>query len=99
MSDPGGAFFHDLIEGVVIWEDSDDKPSDAITVPAEAQELHPVPAEQDHSVDTHMIDVAPSDHLLADAPVIEAHHADDAGAGVTDHVAGTDHSHEGDGAA
>ncbi len=95
MSDPGGAFFHDLIEGVVIWEDDGDVPNDVVKVPAEAQQLETAPPPHD-AQEGHEIDLAPSDHLIADAHVVEAHHDADSAGDATDHAAGADHAHGGD---
>ena len=84
----GGPFFHDLIERVVIWEDSDDAgiakgpaaANLAINTPKEASEL-PIQG----LADTHTIDAAhvAGDglaHGIAEAAhsdvVIDAHHLD-----------------------
>lgn len=77
MSD--GHFFHDLIEGIVIWEDSDTTRDAPIKVPVEATpenlELHHAP------VDEQMIDAAPAHDVVAsaDANIVEAHGVADDG--------------------
>lgn len=73
MSD--GHFFHDLIEGIVIWEDSDTTRDAPIKVPVEAT---PENFEQHHApVDEHMIDAAPSHDVVAstDATNLDPHGA------------------------
>ena len=99
MSDPNH-FFHDMIEGVVIWEDgAKELSSPPIDVPAEASSV------MDGHVDHH------HDDPLQDAPehsenVLEVHasHAEDAGTSAAEHasdahateVATTDAAHDGD---
>ncbi|MEP6692446.1 MAG: hypothetical protein ABJD07_14900 [Gemmatimonadaceae bacterium] len=81
-----GHFFHDLIEGVIIWEDSDDIPKNApISTPLEAQ-----PDSSHHA--TH--DALPEGALdlphdapgLAPIDHVEVHHVDETVA-VVDHSA------------
>jgi hypothetical protein len=101
MSDPNH-FFHDMIEGVVIWEDGAKEPSSPpIDVPAEASSVMDV-----HVVEHH------HDDALQDAPehpasVVEAHasHPDDTGAAAehasdahATEVASADVTHDGDAA-
>lgn len=86
MGDPTGHFFHDMIEGVVIWEDGAKGAGSApIDVPAEAGPLPETHAGHDH------IDALPDshDHTLPDVDVYVAH------AGENNSMVAADHSHDG----
>ena len=71
MSDPNH-FFHDMIEGVVIWQDTKDASSPPIEVPAEAASL------PDGHVDHHLD--AQDAHEHPPAFDVQASHVEDTGA-------------------
>lgn len=61
MSD--GHFWHDMIEGVVIWESDEPTPAGETHAPIEAESLHVdvQHASPSESADVHLIDAAPED--------------------------------------
>lgn len=84
MSDPTGHFFHDMIEGVVIWEDAAQAPA---TPPID------VPAEAGSVGETHVDHVDPTvDAADHGHSAIEALPVDSDAAGLT--IASADHAHD-----
>ena len=85
MSDPGGHFFHDLIEGVVIWDGGAGASETApIEVPAEAESVPETHDGHEHIEPTHAGE--------NDVTIAAADHSHDA----STEIAAADISHEGD---
>jgi hypothetical protein len=86
MSDPGGHFFHDLIEGVVIWEDGAKTTATPIEVPAEAESI------SEGHVGHHDADALQDAPEHANPPGVEPHPTHAGENDVT--IAAADHSHD-----